>query len=165
MEVHPIQPKVRTTSIHQRLGGQQITDDDNNALEQNTPADVVDQHFHTEDLYNDIPRLKTDDAYAGLLYEQVTEEEQNPAYIPLQPATYIHILNQIGGTPSSATNQERQLGANKKKVIEWLSAHKVLRPYFFGSAAILKRLANQLNVDIGTAKTATQIQKKIEAFF
>jgi hypothetical protein len=145
-------------------GGQQITTGDNNELEQNTPADVVDQHFHTEDLYNDIPRLKTDDAYAGLLYDQVTEEEQNPAYIPLQPAAYIHILNQIGGTPSSASNQERQLGANKKKVIEWLSSHKVLRPYYFASAAILKRLANQLNVDIGSAKTATQIRKKIEAF-
>jgi hypothetical protein len=138
-------------------GGQEpITNgDDNNELEQNIPAAAI----VNQDMYNDIPRLKTDDAYSGVLLDYITAE-----YIPLQPATYIHILSEIGGTPSSASNEERQIVANKKKVVEWLRSHKVLRPYFFASAPVLKRLANQLNVDIASAKTATQIRKKIEAF-
>jgi hypothetical protein len=132
------------------------------------PAAVPDldcvQPFRVEDLYNDVEKLKTDDAYAGLLLDYVNDDEQTPAHVPLDAATYCHIISQIGASPSNAADATRQLIANKKKLIQWLNAHKALRPYYYSSATVLKRLANQLNADIGISNTATQVRKKIEAF-
>jgi hypothetical protein len=127
--------------------------------------DVQPPAFQLEDLYRDNERLKTDDIYAGLLLDYITEQEQSPEeFTPLAPATYLHIFDQIGAAPSNAADPARQLIANKRKLILWLCAHRALRPYYFSSASVLKRLASQLSADIGTSTTATQIRKKIEAF-
>eukprot|EP00978_Attheya_sp_CCMP212_P041791 scaffold244224_cov48-Attheya_sp.AAC.3 len=122
------------------------------------------QPFHVEDMYNDVEKLKDRQRICRVALGVNDDDEQTPAHVPLDAATYCHILNQIGAAPSNAADTARQLIANKKKLIQWLNAHKALRPYYYSSATVLKRLANQLNADISISNTATQVRKKVESF-
>eukprot|EP00978_Attheya_sp_CCMP212_P045614 scaffold353319_cov47-Attheya_sp.AAC.1 len=85
-----------------------------------------------------------------MLLEEIDDADRNPdqGLPPLDPEEYLLVLDKIGAKPSTAADSDRRLIANKKKVVQWLGAHRVLRPYFYESAPTLKRLANELDPSI-----------------
>jgi hypothetical protein len=182
----PTPQDVDTRPTHQPLDGSeetqaeavseedQMVDDEQGGGQQPTPEDVAEpneseeaeQQEETDNFPDfDVEKVQNDEETASLLLDCLKGELLGHDG-EISPSEIIRILKGLGETRfSNAANEARKHSTHKKKLVDYLESHRVLRPYWFKPLIVLKRLAQAIDDGLGHGTTsAIALRKIIESF-